>query len=217
MPPVTCLLAVSGAGLHGRVLQGSAVRTFATHGQVQSSNLGRHAAGRIVDCKAKVVLTASGVLRGAKHIDLKAIVDDAIGQCTQEVRAAAGQVQYTCTERGGGTGCSTACLLTIDSCVDPPPTPPHSTPLHSTPSPTHPPTHPPTALQGHNVSSCLVYDNAHARPRAECPFTQGRDIWWQDTVAKQAKECPVEWVEAEHPLFLLYTSGSTGEWWRSAC
>lgn len=22
--------------------------------------------------------------------------------------------------------------------------------------------------------------------------------------------CPVEWVESEHPLFLLYTSGSTG-------
>jgi acyl-coenzyme A synthetase/AMP-(fatty) acid ligase len=23
--------------------------------------------------------------------------------------------------------------------------------------------------------------------------------------------CPVEWVDSEHPLFLLYTSGSTGE------
>lgn len=54
-----------------------------------SSALCRHAAGRVVDCQAKVMLTASGVLRGAKHIDLKAIVDDALGQCTKEVRAAA--------------------------------------------------------------------------------------------------------------------------------
>lgn len=60
------------------------------HRQVQSSNLCHHAAGRIVDCKAKVVLTSSGVMRGAKHIDLKAIVDGALGQCTKEVRGSTG-------------------------------------------------------------------------------------------------------------------------------
>ena len=33
---------------------------------------------------------------------------------------------------------------------------------------------------------------------------------WQDEVSKQSTDCPVAWVDAEHPLFLLYTSGSTG-------
>ncbi len=56
----------------------------------------------------------------------------------------------------------------------------------------------------------LVYENDNAVPAADCPFTPGRDHWWQSEVASQPAACPVEWVEAEHPLFLLYTSGSTG-------
>lgn len=35
-------------------------------------------------------------------------------------------------------------------------------------------------------------------------------MWYAEAIAEQAKTCEVEWVEAEHPLFLLYTSGSTG-------
>ncbi|MDH5377932.1 MAG: AMP-binding protein, partial [Gammaproteobacteria bacterium] len=42
-------------------------------------------------------------------------------------------------------------------------------------------------------------------------IVEGRDIWWDDLVAGQASECEPEWVESEHPLFLLYTSGSTGK------
>ncbi len=41
-------------------------------------------------------------------------------------------------------------------------------------------------------------------------MTQGRDLWWHDAIEDQSSECEPEWVEAEHPLFLLYTSGSTG-------
>ena len=37
-----------------------------------------------------------------------------------------------------------------------------------------------------------------------------RDMWWDDLIAGQANECDPVWVNAEHPLFLLYTSGSTG-------
>ena len=40
---------------------------------------------------------------------------------------------------------------------------------------------------------------------------QGRDSWWHDITDGQASECEPEWVESEHPLFLLYTSGSTGK------
>lgn len=41
--------------------------------------------------------------------------------------------------------------------------------------------------------------------------TANRDIWWHDLVEGQATQCDPEWVESEHPLFLLYTSGSTGK------
>ncbi|MDH5325660.1 MAG: acetate--CoA ligase [Gammaproteobacteria bacterium] len=39
----------------------------------------------------------------------------------------------------------------------------------------------------------------------------GRDIWWNDIETGQSDQCDPEWVESEHPLFLLYTSGSTGK------
>ncbi|WP_019025051.1 MULTISPECIES: acetate--CoA ligase [unclassified Thioalkalivibrio] len=38
-----------------------------------------------------------------------------------------------------------------------------------------------------------------------------RDIWWDDAVDGESVDCEPEWVESEHPLFLLYTSGSTGK------
>ena len=48
-------------------------------------------------------------------------------------------------------------------------------------------------------------------PRAKCPFTKGRDVWWGDAVGSQSPSCPPEWLDSEAPLFLLYTSGSTGK------
>ena len=43
------------------------------------------------------------------------------------------------------------------------------------------------------------------------PWTEGRDLWWHDTVeAASAKHTP-EAFDSEHPLFLLYTSGTTGK------
>ncbi|WP_018861874.1 MULTISPECIES: acetate--CoA ligase [unclassified Thioalkalivibrio] len=38
-----------------------------------------------------------------------------------------------------------------------------------------------------------------------------RDVWWDDAVDGESVDCEPEWVESEHPLFLLYTSGSTGK------
>ncbi|WP_019627070.1 acetate--CoA ligase [Thioalkalivibrio sp. ALJT] len=40
---------------------------------------------------------------------------------------------------------------------------------------------------------------------------EGRDVWWDDAVDGESVDCEPEWVESEHPLFLLYTSGSTGK------
>ena len=42
-------------------------------------------------------------------------------------------------------------------------------------------------------------------------MTSGRDIWWSDAEANQQAHCDPEWVNADHPLFLLYTSGSRGK------
>ncbi|MBE7192978.1 acetate--CoA ligase [Gordonia polyisoprenivorans] len=43
------------------------------------------------------------------------------------------------------------------------------------------------------------------------PWVDGRDVWWEDTVAEQSPEHTPEAFDAEHPLFLLYTSGTTGK------
>ncbi len=42
-------------------------------------------------------------------------------------------------------------------------------------------------------------------------WTQGRDHWWNELLENQAEVCPPEIVDSEHPLFILYTSGTTGK------
>jgi acetyl-CoA synthetase len=37
------------------------------------------------------------------------------------------------------------------------------------------------------------------------------DVWLHDLLKEQPEHCEPEWVDAEHPLFILYTSGSTGQ------
>ena len=39
----------------------------------------------------------------------------------------------------------------------------------------------------------------------------GRDIWWSDAIAEQSSENEAEEMDAEDMLFILYTSGSTGQ------
>jgi acetyl-CoA synthetase len=42
-------------------------------------------------------------------------------------------------------------------------------------------------------------------------WTEGRDVWWHDVVAASPRVHPREAIDAEHPLFILYTSGTTGK------
>ncbi|MCK7480295.1 MAG: AMP-binding protein [Candidatus Moduliflexus flocculans] len=42
-------------------------------------------------------------------------------------------------------------------------------------------------------------------------MTAGRDKWYHEEMAKVDAKCEPEWMDAEDPLFILYTSGSTGQ------
>jgi acetyl-CoA synthetase len=49
------------------------------------------------------------------------------------------------------------------------------------------------------------------RTGIDTPWTEGRDLWWHETVEPASPEHTPEAFDAEHPLFLLYTSGTTGK------
>jgi acetyl-CoA synthetase len=58
-----------------------------------------------------------------------------------------------------------------------------------------------------SVCDVIVY----RRTGGPIDWKEGRDLWLHDLLAGQSEVCEPEWVEAEHPLFLLFTSGSTGK------
>ncbi|MCF6295866.1 MAG: acetate--CoA ligase [Flavobacteriaceae bacterium] len=97
-------------------------------------------ATRINDCDCKMVLTSDGSFRGEKTIDLKGIVDEALG--------------------------NTQCVETV-----------------------------------------LVVK----RINSGINMKKGRDKWMQPLLDKASKDCEPEIMNAEDPLFILYTSGSTGQ------
>lgn len=94
---------------------------------------------RINDCEAKMVITSDGSFRGAKTIDLKGIVDEALNDCE--------------------------CINTV-----------------------------------------LVVK----RINSDIQIKEGRDKWLQPLLDNASDVCPPEIMDAEDPLFILYTSGSTG-------
>jgi acetyl-CoA synthetase len=96
--------------------------------------------GRINDCGAKLVITATGGWRRARRVDLKANVDAAVAD-----------------------------------------------------TPT--------------IEKVLVVD----RFGDGGAMTEGRDVWWHELVDRQSEDCPPVWVDSEHMLYLLYTSGTTAK------
>jgi len=95
---------------------------------------------RINDAECKMVITSDGSYRGAKTIDLKGIVDEALKSCT---------------------------------CVD-------------------------RVLVAKRINS-------------EINMEEGRDVWLQPLLEEAYHDYSPEVMDAEDPLFILYTSGSTGQ------
>ena len=96
-------------------------------------------ATRINDCEAKMVITSDGSFRGAKTIDLKGIVDEALENC-----------------------------------------------------------------------SCVATVLVAKRIQSDIQMVENRDYWLQPLLDNASELCEPEIVNAEDPLFILYTSGSTG-------
>ncbi len=63
------------------------------------------------------------------------------------------------------------------------------------------------------MHSVIVYK----RTGSDIAMQAGRDLWWDecdqklDANKQEAENCPAEELDAEHPLFVLYTSGTTGK------
>lgn len=100
-------------------------------------------AGRIIDCKSKLVITADFSNRGGKKIPLKINVDQA-------------------SEKEGVKD---------------------------------------------YLESVLVIKNSDK----EVAWNAGQDHWYHELVKEVSDDCPAEEMNAEDPLFILYTSGSTGQ------
>ena len=49
------------------------------------------------------------------------------------------------------------------------------------------------------------------RTGQQVDWTPGRDVWWHDVVERQSPQHEPEAFDSEHPLFILYTSGTTGK------
>ncbi|WP_020173832.1 acetate--CoA ligase [Methyloferula stellata] len=97
-------------------------------------------AGRLIDCKSKVMITSDEGLRGGKKVPLKSNADEAIKKADDIVKT------MIVVKRTGGA----------------------------------------------------------------ISWVEGRDIWYDDVVPQASADCPPVEMNAEDPLFILYTSGSTG-------
>ena len=114
-------------------------RIGAVHSVVFAGFSSTALATRINDCGAKMVITSDGSYRGAKTIDLKSIVDEALESCP-------------------------------------------------------------------SIETVLVAKRIHS----DIELKEGRDKWLAPLLEEAYQDCVPEIMDAEDPLFILYTSGSTG-------
>src|SRR5215472_10531995 len=58
-----------------------------------------------------------------------------------------------------------------------------------------------------SVLHCVVL----RRTGAKIEMRKGRDLWWDELVPEQNPTCASAQLDSEHPLYTLYTSGTTGK------
>ncbi|MCS7024437.1 MAG: acetate--CoA ligase [Bryobacteraceae bacterium] len=58
-----------------------------------------------------------------------------------------------------------------------------------------------------SVRDCIVYK----RTGGHVQMQAGRDFWWHELEESASETCPATPLDSEHPLFVLYTSGTTGK------
>ncbi len=103
-------------------------------------------ASRVVDCGAKVVITADGGYRRGAPSALKPAVDEAIGKAAE---------------------------------------------------------------QGQQVDHVLVVRRT-GQDLGDAGWDDSRDVWWHEVVDSASAEHDAEMHDSEHPLYVMYTSGTTG-------
>lgn len=57
------------------------------------------------------------------------------------------------------------------------------------------------------IENCVVVK----RTGSNVTMQPGKDFWWHELMKTVDANCPAEQLDSEHPLFILYTSGTTGK------
>jgi acetyl-CoA synthetase len=69
----------------------------------------------------------------------------------------------------------------------------------------------PIADEALNNCPTVKHVVVYRRTGSSVNMKPGRDQWWHDLAAKASPECPAEALDSEDPLYILYTSGTTGK------